>query len=105
MVNNQKPQIGDILYASWGYDATFYNFYQVVGATAKSLKLQKLEITKSWGEYAEYVEPIKNQFVGEVFTRRLKDRGDWWSVKINDYTYAQNIWTGQSLGQSPVGTY
>ena len=42
----KKPQdveVGDILYASWGYDMTIVDFYKVIERKPKSVKLQKLE--------------------------------------------------------------
>jgi len=109
-MENQKPAVGDILYASYGYDATFYDFYKVVGVTEKSVKLRKLA-KKFVGEstsYADYVVPVEDEFDGIAFSRKLKiyeSYGGWWSIRINDYKFAQNIWSGQQLGQSPVGTY
>lgn len=106
----QKPVVGDILFASYGYDATFYDFYKVVGVTEKSVKLQKLkkQFTGESKSYCDYVVPVEDEFDGEAFSRKLKiyeSHGGWWSIRISDYQYAQNIWSGQALGQSASGTY
>jgi len=109
-MENQKPlAVGDIIYACYGYDATFYNFYQVIGETAKSVKVRQVAVKKEYGNYSDYVSPIANEFVGDAITRRVKINGEGannWIVKISDYIWSFNKWTGQeSLGQSPVGTY
>jgi hypothetical protein len=41
--NGHEFRIGDILHTSWGYSMTLNSFYQVVGVTAKSVKVVQLE--------------------------------------------------------------
>lgn len=39
---NKAPEVGDILYSSWGYDQTNIDFYKIVRATDKSVWIQKI---------------------------------------------------------------
>lgn len=51
-----KVKIGDVFVGSWGYDATFYEAYVVVGFTpsGKSLKVKKLCKTDASDEISGY---------------------------------------------------
>lgn len=51
-----KVKIGDVFVGSWGYDATFYEAYIVVGFTpsGKSLKVKKLSKTDASDEISGY---------------------------------------------------
>lgn len=59
--------IGDVLYASWGYEQTNYDFYQVVRKTEKKLIVKKIksQYGKSVGFMANTVTPIKNDFISD----------------------------------------
>lgn len=49
-------KIGDVFVSSWGYDATFYEAYVVVGFTpsGKSVKVKKLDKTNASDEISGY---------------------------------------------------
>ncbi len=59
-------KVGDILVASWGYDQTNIDFYQVTGITAKGVKFRELCQNEVPGEgispLAGYTTPIKDSF-------------------------------------------
>ncbi|MES2201167.1 MAG: hypothetical protein V4498_02840 [candidate division FCPU426 bacterium] len=59
-------KVGDILVASWGYDQTNIDFYQVTGLTAKGVKFRELCQNEVPGEgispLAGYTTPIKDSF-------------------------------------------
>ncbi len=59
-------KVGDILVASWGYDQTNIDFYQVTAITAKGVKFRELCQNEVPGEgispLAGYTTPIKDSF-------------------------------------------
>lgn len=66
-------KIGDILVCSWGYSMILYDFYQVVGKTAKSVQIRALKKTEKAGKgfLRVIVKPIKNTFASDVLSRRV----------------------------------
>lgn len=71
--------IGDILYASWGYDQTNIDYYQVVRMTAKTVTFRELRATQTTtgfmcgdivpniGDFAsakEWTRPVKPSYDG-----------------------------------------
>lgn len=100
-----SPKVGDILSSDWGYEQTRYTFYQVVGVTAKSVKLRKIAkvyVTRSGGGYAT-VMPVPGNFVDDdkPMTKRVGPsyRGTGYSVKITDYASA-SLWDGEPESES-----
>lgn len=60
--NKYGVKVGDIFYASWGYDETHVNFYEVVRVTTA-----KAEIAPIAGAWAD------NQYRGVVPARQVRD--------------------------------
>lgn len=114
MTNETKPEVGQILYSSWGYDQTNIDFYQIVRATDKGtvwlLPMSRL-IVNSNGYMSYEVAP------GEVLTERTVYEWDdevgrvakkvkiepkrhrwskWGSVNLNTYSSAFP-WDRQSI--------
>lgn len=88
-------EVGQVFVASWGYEQTNIDFYQVVGVTAKSIKLRPIAKDKKYDSdftVGGYATPIKDQFTGEVFTRRYNSA--YQTVKVSDCSYA-GIWGGR----------
>lgn len=80
-------EVGDIIYSRWGYNMVLYSFYQILAITPKSVKIVKLQ-KNSVGDWAyPHVSPIKDEFDGQPFTRRLLNRTNYSLVKINDYEF------------------
>lgn len=108
-MEKQKPQVGDVVVSSYGYDATFYDFYKVVKTTKTQVTLQKLGKTKSWatnGGPTVGVKPDVNVTVGEPFRRKVKDYGSWWSVAVGKYEFAQSLWSEETFyGETAPGWY
>jgi hypothetical protein len=74
-----KPKIGDILVASWGYDATWQDFYEVVAVTPSQVKVRELkkEYVKTVIYDRTTVRPLVGQYTNdEVLTRKFKDYGN-----------------------------
>ncbi|MBE3118071.1 MAG: hypothetical protein IMZ50_04845 [Candidatus Atribacteria bacterium] len=87
-VHDYKP--GDILYASWGYDQTNIDFYQVV-AVPSSKSITVREIGGKWTDketgnsMAAYVLPVPDSFKGAAQTKRVAPGG---SIKFASYKWA-----------------
>lgn len=96
---------GDILYASWGYDQTNINFFQVVAVTKGTVTFGEIAqnlVEGSHGFMCEDVTARRDAFLnGERFTRRAdgnnhvsfaKDKGG--------YKYHLSLYDGHPLYQS-----
>ena len=87
-----KPNTGDILVASWGYDATWQDFYEVIAVTPSSVKVRKLKAERqralNWDR--AIVKPLIGQYTDdEILTRKVKDYGDGeYYIKVKDYCLA-----------------
>jgi hypothetical protein len=79
--------VGDVFVASWGFEQTNINFYQVVARKGKSsvvLREIAKEDTREGGWASAYTKPLVDVFVGDEETHRLI--GDW--VKFKSFMYA-----------------
>ena len=115
-----KPQVGDILYSSWGYDQTNIEFFKVIKVSEFSVWIQEIgkqvvEVTgwahqnvvpvdspeyqvRNWdvpGEYITKTHPIKRHKI-KHFT--WKDEESYY-VTLNSFSYA-SLWDGKPKGQS-----
>lgn len=73
--NENLLNTGDVLSYQWGYEQTNVEFFQVVGKTAKSVKIRKISKTKA--ESADWatakVMPNLNNFVSDqIQSKRVK---------------------------------
>lgn len=76
--SGQLLAVGDVLVASWGYEQTNYDYYQVTRKVgARSVEIRELAKDKSYNGHAMTGEcvPIKGRFVGEPMTKRVDERG------------------------------
>lgn len=102
MSEQQVYKVGDILESIWGYDATFYDYYKVVGVTPKTVKLVKLVKKVGYGSASSVVEVSPTEeVVGEVFSRKVKGSG---YVAISNYEWASS-WDGKKSMQTASGWY
>lgn len=93
-------QVGDFLVASWGYDQTNIDYYQVVSVpSGKSVVLRSVG-KKVVGESqtSEYVVPDPDTFCGKPFSRRVSSHG----VKVDKVSRAYK-WDGRSRYQTAFG--
>lgn len=92
----EKIKIGDIFEANWGYEATWYDYYQVVDKKGSFVVLRELKKNctmdgiKYGYESHGIVSPIKDSFDGEPFKKKVK--AGW--ININSYTSAV-LWNGK----------
>lgn len=97
----KTPAIGDILSCGWGYDQTRYDFYQVVGVTAKSVKIRQIAKTyiTNHGNGCTTVMPVKDSFTGDPLTKRVGDSEAGYAVRISNYSSAR-LWDGNPESES-----
>lgn len=81
-------KVGDLMVSFWGHEQTNVTYYQVVGLKGKcSAVIREIDVntqkTATWG--VAKVTPIKDKFIGDVITVRVK--GD--SAKVNSYETAR----------------
>jgi len=103
----QKPQAGQVIYSIAGYDASIARFFKVVSTTEKSVRL--IEVGKGVTEASDgptrFVVPLIHREIGKPFTRKVRQYEEpfprWWSVKINDYTFAQDVFTAPVAETAP----
>ena len=105
--------MGDILVASWGYDQTNVDFYQVVKTTRTQVALRQLKTKRAHSSTgADYMIPVPNDFLRDDVIRRkwtpYNDMGrlakghPGYSVMINNYTFART-WDGKPKYQTAQG--
>lgn len=89
-------QIGHVLVASWGYDQTNVDFYQVtriVGARTVELRAIASNVTETTSADSGRCIPSIDAFRGEPLVRRAGSDG---RVKIDDVRRAR-IWEGRPV--------
>lgn len=81
--------VHDILMASWGYDQTNIDYYQVTKLIgAQTVEIRKIAAkTTPTGSMCGECYPLIDQFIGEPMKKRVL--GDGKSVKIESYAYAR----------------
>lgn len=94
-VASSTPKVGDVMVSSWGYEQTNVDFYQVVGVTAASVKLRKVDSTAvahSLGTIQ--VIASRGRFVTDkVLTKRVRVTENGYAVRMSDYASA-HLWDG-----------
>ena len=83
-INFVNPaKVGDILEASWGYDQTNVDYYQVVGVKGKMVKIREIGAKTVEGSMyshgmADMVTPAKDRFIkdSEVMRKIVRDDGN-----------------------------
>lgn len=89
MLETYNVKVGSIFVASWGYEQTNVNAYQVIECKGKSTVLLKeisLETVEQTSFNSEYVRPVKDSFFKEeIYRKRINKHG---SLQIDDVRYA-----------------
>lgn len=87
-------QIGDILYASWGYDQTNINFYRVVRTTAATITIEEIgKDVKEDGLMCGKATPNGVAKNDKIVTKRV---GKYGRVKLSSFEYARK-WDGKPM--------
>lgn len=96
----ESVKIGDLFVASWGWEQTNVDAYQVVekkGATVtlREIALQTVEGSDQ-GFMSDRVVPVKDAFIGQEFKKRITGRG----INIDDVRYASPAEEGKDFYRS-----
>lgn len=90
-------RVGDIIYDSWGYEQTNIDWYQVVGVTARKIRVRRIHGTSEqrngYSAMSAFTEPVKDSFVEshEKFDLLVKAGGELASRSYHCY----RRWDGQ----------
>lgn len=109
-MSEKVPVVGEIVYTIYGYDATFYEFYEVVEVSESGwVTYQELGKKREFGEspYPSVVAVFPTEEkVGKPFKRKIKksDYG-WWSKGKESYQVVTGQFTGKPEFESAPGTY
>ncbi len=88
MAPKAEPQVGDILYTSWGYDQTNVDFYQVVAVSTSKASVKLAAIHSTIVEQSrgcDYVAAVPGSF------RNPNVPTAWHRVRQSDRGYAATI--------------
>lgn len=89
-------KVGDILVASWGYDQTNTDYYQVVDVKGKFLYLREIGAKQTDGEHTS---GAKNSFKNDKVLKRLAGIN---GVNIDSVIHA-SLWDGRPMYETPWG--
>lgn len=95
----ETVQEGDIFVASWGWEQTNIDAYQVVakkGATVTLREIAVASVEGSEGFMSDRVVPVKDAFIGEEFKKRITGRG----INIDDVRHASPAEEGKEFYRS-----
>ena len=94
-------EIGDILVASWGYDQTNVNYFQVVRKTDKSIWIKEVgHRTNERGNMCGYCTPVKDCFIESRWLnfpeegKQCRVDEDGWVTVVKRVIHAHK-WDGQ----------
>lgn len=92
-------EVGDILRASWGYDQTNIDYYEVVRATSRSAWLRELAQDRNCtGDMRGTCVPLAGHYVGpEAMYRATEDY-----VKIKSYKFARRMTPTTTIGGAKI---
>ena len=95
---NNPAKVGDILDATWGYDQTNWDYYQVIAVNGKQITVQELAQKRNeTGWLQGECEPIPNKFLKDSAPlKRIVRPGyqEGYSVKIKEFIHA-SPWNGR----------
>lgn len=109
MERKEIPEVGDIVYGVWGYDATFYEFYKVIsfqGEWAKFQRIEKffIESTEQWPSRVGVVPG--SETIGKPIRRKIHNGPYGWSTRgLSNYEGIIGVYDGEPKMQSASGTY
>lgn len=93
-------KVGDVFVASWGYDQTNIDFYEVVAKTAARVKVRPIgSVVVESTRFSDAVAPAKGNFTGPAVTKAVR-AASWRSdfnadrdayISIEDYTTASKF--------------
>ena len=104
--------VGDVLYASWGYDQTNLDFFQVVAATEHSIRVKEVSMKKasekgvsSMSRYISYdtttATPVENSF----FVDKEEQEGKGKLLRVGTYEHNGQKNYYVNIGRGRYGLY
>jgi len=97
-------QVDDILYASWGYDQTNIDFFQIVAVTQKTVTFRKIcqaVVDGTCGFMCENVIASKNEWLNDkIYTRPAHGDCFAFAEYKGDHRLHLSKWDGRPLYQS-----
>lgn len=83
----KNVSIGDIFCTSWGYDRTIVDFFQVVDRpTPATVELRRIaHHTIDLSYMSATIQPDKDNFIGESFTKRIDQYGSISNIDDMDH--------------------
>lgn len=98
MNKNSKPEVGDILCGTFGYEASIAKFYKVLKVTNASVGIAQLDAKNiySQGGMNWTSMPIVDQTYGKTITKRFKSDVDSYRVKLESYCVLYQ-WEGKPV--------
>jgi hypothetical protein len=102
----EPVKAGTMFSASWGYDQTNVDFYEVVSISKSGLSVMLQEVgqhrqTDGQGPH-DRVVPDRRDKKGKPFRRKLHVWPSGCGVSINSYTWA-SPWDGTPRSQTGIG--
>lgn len=94
-------KVGDVLVSTWGYDQTNVDFYEVVAAREKSVKIRPIGSRSAGGATGvDYVMPAPGSYTGEASGWKPVREGGY--VHLTSYSSASR-WSGQKMSATASG--
>lgn len=88
-VSSEKVNVGDIFKASWGYDQTNIDYFQIVEKNKSMVVIREIAAKRrSTGDMTGVSTPDPNNFISEPIKKRLNAYGKFVSIKINQSSRA-----------------
>lgn len=100
--------VGDVFRASWGYEQTNIDYYQVIGMTGKrTVQLRKIAgemVERSYGDHGRKI-PLPDEFIGETLSRQLSV--SQWSKNddVSVHVTIDNVSTARLKNKNENGEY
>ena len=97
--------VGDIFVASWGYEQTNVDFYQVTGTTSSQMQLRPIakKTYKQKSDMSRTVVPESNKFTGPAIRKKITSDGRGGpAAKITNYSWAKK-WNGKPMLETSYG--
>ena len=90
---------GDIYVASWGWEQTNVDAYQVVAKKGATVTLREIAVASVYGSegfMSDRVVPVKDEFIGDAFKKRITGK----HINIDDVRSASPAEEGKDFYRS-----
>lgn len=93
-----KPKVGDLLYGSYGYDASIPHVYKVLGVTGASVKIQEVVVNNVYSNGGmDWEGTVTDKTEGEILTKRFRLMEKTYRVKIHSCLNVYGPWEGKKV--------